>query len=257
MTASSHGPRARVGLIVPSSNRQVEQEMLRRFPRDVQPHVTRLRMTGPHHVPLAELLPRVREAAAALDDARCDVVMFHCTATAMEDGPEGEAAVLDALREGARRAVGTTATAIDAALTALAARRIVLVSPYDDRTKQRRHRSSNVPVTRSSPRWRPISTAPTRTVRRRLRFGMRRRSRRRTRGPTRISSVARTSRASRSSSASNASSSAPSSPAIRPFCGTPCAGSATSIRYRSAGSSQAVADKCLRSVALGPLTPRR
>lgn len=134
MTASSHGPRARVGLIVPSSNRQVEQEMLRRFPRDVQPHVTRLRMTGPHHVPLAELLPRVREAAAALDDARCDVVMFHCTATAMEDGPEGEAAVLDALREGARRAVGTTATAIDAALAALAARRIVLVSPYDDRT---------------------------------------------------------------------------------------------------------------------------
>ena len=37
---------ARVGLIIPSSNRMVEDEMVHAFPAGVRPHVTRLRMTG-------------------------------------------------------------------------------------------------------------------------------------------------------------------------------------------------------------------
>ena len=41
---------ARVGLIIPSSNRMVEQEMVRHFPPEVEAHVMRLRMTGAHHV---------------------------------------------------------------------------------------------------------------------------------------------------------------------------------------------------------------
>jgi hypothetical protein len=50
---------ARVGLIIPSSNRMVEQEMAGYFPAGVQAHVMRLRMTGRHHAPLAQLLPRI------------------------------------------------------------------------------------------------------------------------------------------------------------------------------------------------------
>ena len=53
---------ARVGLIIPSSNRMVEQEMVAAFPAGVHAHVMRLRMTGPHHVPQAQLLPRIEEA---------------------------------------------------------------------------------------------------------------------------------------------------------------------------------------------------
>ena len=49
---------ARVGLIIPSSNRMVEQEMAPAFPPGVVAHVTRLRMTG---VPS----PRLRSAVAA------------------------------------------------------------------------------------------------------------------------------------------------------------------------------------------------
>ena len=41
---------ARVGLIIPSSNRMVEQEMVRAFPDGVHPHITRLRMTGPNRM---------------------------------------------------------------------------------------------------------------------------------------------------------------------------------------------------------------
>jgi maleate isomerase len=121
---------ARVGLIIPSSNRMVEQEMVRWYPDAVQAHVARLRMTGPHRRPLAELLPRVRDVAATLDDAGCAAVAFHCTANSTDEGLEGEERILQALREAVRGEVTTTATAIRRALDAHRARKIVLITPY-------------------------------------------------------------------------------------------------------------------------------
>jgi maleate isomerase len=123
---------ARIGLIIPSSNRMVEQEMVPAFPHGVAAHIMRLRMTGRHHASLDALLPRVAEAAATLLDARCDVVAFHCTATAMEGGAGGEARILAAMAAAPRTL--TTASAIDRALGRLGARRIVLVTPYDAAT---------------------------------------------------------------------------------------------------------------------------
>jgi len=121
---------ARVGLIIPSSNRMVEQEMVHAFPAGMQPHVTRLRMTGASQVPLDALLPRVEEAARALADARCDVVAFHCTANSTQEGPGGEERLLAAVARGGAPHATTTATAIRRALDALGARRLVLVTPY-------------------------------------------------------------------------------------------------------------------------------
>jgi maleate isomerase len=127
---------ARVGLIIPSSNRMAEQEMVPAFPAGVQAHVTRLRMTGAHHLTTERLLPRIEEAAGALIDARCDVVAFHCTANSMEGGEDGERQILATLtRAGATRAT-TTITAIQRAFDALGARRVVLVTPYTARTTQ-------------------------------------------------------------------------------------------------------------------------
>ena len=128
---------ARVGLIIPSSNRLVEQEMAPAFPTGVAAHVTRLRMTGPNHLAFDRLLPRIEEAARALTDARCDVVAFHCTANSTEGGQAGECEILAMLaRAGAPHAT-TTITAIQRALDALDAKRIVLVTPYSARTTER------------------------------------------------------------------------------------------------------------------------
>jgi maleate isomerase len=127
---------ARVGLIIPSSNRMVEQEMVRYVPAGVQAHVARLRITGRHHVPLAQLLPRVEEAARTLADARCDVIAFHCTAASTEAGLEGEGRALDAVARAGVPHATTTATAIRRAFDALGARRIVLVTPYDAATTE-------------------------------------------------------------------------------------------------------------------------
>jgi maleate cis-trans isomerase len=120
----------RIGLIIPSSNRMVEGEMVRALGDGVTAHVARLRMTGEYERPLARLLPEVTAAAATLADARCDTVAFHCTANATAEGPAGEELLLAALRAGCAGPVTTTATAIRAALDTLGARRIVLVTPY-------------------------------------------------------------------------------------------------------------------------------
>ncbi len=137
MASSSHSatsspslaPR-RVGLIIPSSNRMVEQEMAHHYPEHVVVHVNRLRMTGSQKVPLAELMPRVTEAAAALVDAKCDVVTFHCTANSTDEGTAGEQRILDALSRAGARKASSTATAIRRGLASLKARRMVLVTPY-------------------------------------------------------------------------------------------------------------------------------
>jgi maleate isomerase len=124
----------RIGLIIPSSNRMVEGEMVRHTPPGVVAHVARLRMTGAHHVTIDELLPRVEQAAATLVDARCDVVAFHCTANSTGEGAAGEAKLLAALRNAGALLATTTATAIRHAFDALAARRIVLLTPYSAHT---------------------------------------------------------------------------------------------------------------------------
>jgi maleate isomerase len=126
----------RVGLIIPSSNRMVEQEMVRAFPAGVTAHVTRLRMTGANRLAFDELLRHVEEATRALVDARCDVVAFHCTANSMEGGAEGEQQILATLaRAGAPRTT-TTITAIQRAFDALSAKRIVLITPYSASTTE-------------------------------------------------------------------------------------------------------------------------
>jgi maleate isomerase len=124
----------RAGCIIPSSNRMVEQEMVAGFPADVQPHVTRLRMTGPNRGPLDAVLPRVAEATRALTDARCDVVAFHCTANSMQEGRSGEERILAAMTAAGAPQATTTATAVRRAFDALGARRVVLITPYDQGT---------------------------------------------------------------------------------------------------------------------------
>jgi maleate isomerase len=121
---------ARIGLIVPSANRLTEPHMRQYAPKGVEVHVTRLRMTGRHHVPLVDLLPLIEDATGALDDAGCQVIVFHCTASSMEAGLAGEEMVLDTMRTATPALVATTATATLAALRTLRLGRIALFSPY-------------------------------------------------------------------------------------------------------------------------------
>jgi maleate isomerase len=122
--------RARIGLIIPSSNRLSEPQFRRFLPRDVAVHVTRLRMTGKHSKPLGPLLDDVAAAAGALGDAKCDAIVFHCTANSMEHGPEGEREILKTVRDASGAEAMSTAQAVVQALHASKIRKLVIVSPY-------------------------------------------------------------------------------------------------------------------------------
>lgn len=122
--------RARIGLMIPSSNRLSEPQFRHFLPADVAVHTTRLRMTGKHSKPLAPLLVDVAAAAGALGDAKCDVIVFHCTANSMEHGPEGERAILDAIVEASGAKALSTAQAVVEAFKASGVKKLVMVSPY-------------------------------------------------------------------------------------------------------------------------------
>ncbi len=127
---------ARIGLIIPSSNRLTEPQFHRYAPAGIGIHVTRLRMTGKWRRPLAELKPVIKEAAAALGDAKPGVVVFHCTASSMEAGLDGEKAVVDTIAEASGCAAITTGQAIVEALRHVGAKKLVLLSPYVKKTNE-------------------------------------------------------------------------------------------------------------------------
>jgi maleate isomerase len=126
----------RIGLIIPSSNRLTEPQFHRFAPPGVGIHATRLRMTGQWHRPLKNLKEAIAEAAAALSDVRPDIIVFHCTASSMEDGLAGDAAVAEWIEKAGGCASMTTGQAISQALKFLGVKKLVLITPYVKKTNE-------------------------------------------------------------------------------------------------------------------------
>lgn len=128
-------PRARLGFIIPSSNRMVEPQMQRYAPAGLVPHFMRIGMTGRHDAPLEALMPRIREAASLLKDAKPDIVVFHCTATATAGRADVEREATAEISRLTGKPAISTASAVTAAFDVLDAKRLVFISA----TKQDRH----------------------------------------------------------------------------------------------------------------------
>jgi maleate isomerase len=128
-------PRARIGFIIPSSNRMIEPQMQKYLPPGVVPHFSRIGMTNRHKAPLEELLPRITYAAEMLADSKCDVTVFQCTGTSMSGGVDMDKRVVAEIEKVTGRPATSTASALNAAFAALNARRLVFISE----TKQADH----------------------------------------------------------------------------------------------------------------------
>lgn len=134
--AIQYATRARLGVLVPSGNTVAEPELRAMLPGDVGLFVTRLPLTGSSEAELLAMLDTLEGGTRLLADARPDAIAFHCTAVstfapAMAGqirGRMGHASSIPAL---------ATADAILAALRALEARRVVLVTPYVETVHQR------------------------------------------------------------------------------------------------------------------------
>jgi maleate isomerase len=127
---------ARIGLIIPSSNRLTEPQFNRYAPPGVDTHVTRLRMTGRYRKPLTVLKPALVEASEALSDVNPGIIVFHCTANSMENGLAHEAAIVEIIEKASGCPTLTTAQAITQAFNHFAIRKLVLISPYVQATNE-------------------------------------------------------------------------------------------------------------------------
>ena len=127
-------PLARIGLIIPSSNR------LDRTP------TAALCAAGARHSrdppaddrqmeqPSSALGDDIQRAAGALADAKCDIIVFHCTGHAMEEGPDGDARTRALIKNATGTEAISTASAIQEALDALQLKRLILLTPDDQDT---------------------------------------------------------------------------------------------------------------------------
>jgi maleate isomerase len=127
-------PFARIGLIIPSSNRLTEPQLRHFAPLELGIHVTRLQMTGKWNRPLSALGDDIQRAAGALADAKCDIIVFHCTGHAMEEGPHGDARTRALIKNATGTEAISTASAIQEALDTLQLKRLILLTPYDQDT---------------------------------------------------------------------------------------------------------------------------
>lgn len=121
-------PRARIGFIIPRSNRMVEPQMHAHMPADVVPHFTRVGITNKHEAPLDQQRAKIVAAAEALSEARMSAIILQCTGTAMSGGLDGEGEIIKAMQQASGVPCSTAAASLTAALGALGAKKLVFVS---------------------------------------------------------------------------------------------------------------------------------
>ena len=128
------GPgRYRIGLIVLASDHATERDFANMRPSDeVVVYASRVRNANPVTVAnLRTMAPRLQEAAdLILPDGRIDAIAYSCTSATVVIGYDGVAEAIRRARPGVP--VITPITAARAGLEALGARRIAVLTPYQD-----------------------------------------------------------------------------------------------------------------------------
>jgi maleate isomerase len=124
-----YGDRGRIGVLLPSGNVVAEVQLRAMIPADVSLHVTRLPLNGSSDAELLRMVEAVPHAAALLADAKVDHILFNCTAVSTWS-QEMEARILATIVATTDIPASATSQALTAAVRAVKADRIVLVTPY-------------------------------------------------------------------------------------------------------------------------------
>ena len=136
MSAINYGTRAKLGMLLPSGNQAAEPQFHAMLPAGVSLHTTRLKLTGSSEKDLLAMTERVEEAAELAADAGVDLLVFHCTAVSTFSVAL-EQAIKQRVAKASGKPVTATSEAIVAALRAVGAKKIVMLSPYIEAINQR------------------------------------------------------------------------------------------------------------------------
>ncbi|ODR80113.1 maleate cis-trans isomerase [Haladaptatus sp. W1] len=131
------GWRARLGLVVPSSNTTVETEFGRGVPDGVSVHTARMPLESVTVDELDTMADDAVDCAERLSHADVDVVAYACTTGSLLHGPGFDTELEASLSETADVPAVATALSVKRALSALDADRIAVVTPYTDELNDR------------------------------------------------------------------------------------------------------------------------
>jgi maleate isomerase len=132
--AINYGMRVRLGMMLPSSNSIAETQIAAMLPAGVSLHTTRLQLRSGREA--MGMLERLEEATQLLVDAAVERLIFHCTAVTMH-APEIPGQITERVAAITPIPLTITSEAVIAALRTLQARKIVLVTPYEQATNDR------------------------------------------------------------------------------------------------------------------------
>ena len=132
-----YGWRARIGLIVPSSNTTMEPEFWRMAPQGVSIHTARMRLSAVTVDELIKMEEEAQRAAELLSTAEVDIIVYGCTTGSLVKGPGHDEAIANRLKKHTGIKTVATATAVLKALETLGARNIALATPYIDELNEK------------------------------------------------------------------------------------------------------------------------
>lgn len=121
----------RLGIMVPSVNVVLEEDVPRRIARGAMAHYTRVKLSANTPEEVAGMVDYVPRAAADLADARVDIIGFACTGGSVFGGKGYDTRIAAAIERETRIPATTTATAIVEALRHLGVGAISLGTPYE------------------------------------------------------------------------------------------------------------------------------
>lgn len=129
---------AKIGLLVPSLNTTMEGDFHRMTPEGVSVHTTRVPTEAEGTIEALEEMGRSAAACAELlAPARPQVTVFGCTSASFVNGAEWTARLEREVAEAVGCPVVSTAGAMTAALNALGARKVAVLTPYVHTTNER------------------------------------------------------------------------------------------------------------------------
>ena len=117
-------------MLLASGNQAAEPQFHAILPQGVSAHVSRIKLTGSSEKELLAVADRADEAAALVADSGASLVLFHCTAVSTFSA-ELEESIKARIARASGKPVAATSEAIVAALRAVSAVRIVMVSYMD------------------------------------------------------------------------------------------------------------------------------
>jgi len=135
-----YGWRARIGLIVPSSNTTMEPEFSKIMPEGVSVHTARLKLVNVNAESLRKMAERSVEAAEDLATAEVDLIVYGCTTGSLLEGSRWEEELRLRIEKATGITVITTAQAVVKSLKALGARKVSVATPYIEELNEREKR---------------------------------------------------------------------------------------------------------------------